>query len=583
MPASLRRLALVFAALAALVAGLMSALVPAESAQAATANTAVLRAPGSLTGGHRMVSANGNFELLMGRNGDLLLYNRWGQVMWSTRTAGHHGAHLSLQANGNLVLRERSGKAVWATKTRGSHAVLELRASGVLELVAHRHALWYTHTAVKSGSRDNPVASSLLASGSSLTAGHKLTSANGRATATTGQDGQFTDRGPDGVVWTTNSSGWAGARFTLANNGNLLLYAADGSALWQSRTRSRGAVLMLANNGNLILYNVHGQAVWQSRHAAEPQLAPTASVSHYVRNITGAGTDAGTLSGLGQADAAAAGSGKRLVVLDLGAQFSDLGTGSQWGVELTGTDAKLTDDQLVTALEGYLNGYGSKMSTGAQLVLAVVTNNDSHQYYTDGSGCPVPASGIADPLGAGGGAEWASVVNQLATYARSWPGITVAAGNDIEANFTGCVDQATAWTQALLGATSQPYVFTGTAWGCPTELGQTGTDCAAHGDYGWTQQALYQLAYGLAPSQSIPLPQIYIAEQATQWADISATGSAPIVFGGVLTSVSACAPADSGCTSLSSSTAWNTLSDQLSRSAATKIAAMPYATDLRVN
>jgi hypothetical protein len=174
MPVSLRRPIIVFAALAALVAGLVSALVPAQSARAATATSAVLRAPGTLTGGHRMVSANGNFELLMGRNGDLLLYNRWGQVMWSTRTAGHHGAHLSLQADGNLVVRARSGAALWATKTRGTHAVLELRASGVLELVAHRHALWYTHTAVRSGSRDNPAPRSRLASGESQTAGHKL-------------------------------------------------------------------------------------------------------------------------------------------------------------------------------------------------------------------------------------------------------------------------------------------------------------------------------------------------------------------------------------------------------------------------
>lgn len=589
MPASLRRLALVFAALAALVAGLVSALVPAESAQAATANTAVLRAPGTLTGGHRMVSANGNFELLMGRNGDLLLYNRWGQVMWSTRTAGHHGAHLSLQANGNLVLRERSGQAVWATKTRGSHAVLELRASGVLELVAHRHALWYTHTAVKSGSRDNPVPGSLLASGSSLAAGHKLTSANGRASATMGAYGQFTDSGPDGIVWTTNSSGWAGARFTLATNGNLLLYAADGSALWQSRTRARGAVLMLANNGNLILYNVHGNAVWQSRHAAEPQIfppgtsAPPVSVSHYPRNLTGDATsDTATMHATGCADATANTAGDRYaVVLDIGSQRTDL-PGDAWGAMLTQTSTKLTDAQLVTAVEAYLDGYAGCMADYSRLLLAVATNNDNHQYFVEGSDtCPTPPAGTDDPLGTAGGTDWAeNVIDPVATYAAQWPHITVAGGNDIEPGFAGCTSQATDWVTAFAAATTAPYVFIGSADGCPTVLGST-KDC----NYGWTQQQIYQLAYGISPARSVPLPQIYIPAQAAQWANISRSGvrggDAPIAFGGVLTAQGTCQP-DGDC-SLSGTTAWAKLWNALNTSPATTISGMPYATDLQVN
>lgn len=590
MPVSLRRLAIVFAALAALVAGLVSALVPAESAQAATSAPAVLRAPGTLTGGHRMASTNGNFELLMGRNGDLLLYNRWNQVMWSTHTAGHRGAHLSLQANGNLVLRARSGKALWATKTRGTHALLELRASGVLALVAHRRVLWYTHTAVKSGSRDNPVPGSLLGSGSSLTAGHRLTSANGQATATMGSDGQFTDRGPDGVVWTTNSTGWDGARFTLATNGNLLLYTADGSALWQSRTRARGAVLMLANNGNLILYDVHGSAVWQSRNAAEPQLfppgtsAPPVSVSHYPRNLTGDATsDAATMTATGCADAKASPAGHEYaVVLDIGSQRTDL-PGNAWGTMLTTTSTKLTDAQLVTAIEAYLDGYAGCMPDYSRLMLAVATNNDSHQYYTSGGGCPLPPAGTADPLGTAGGTDWAdNVIDPLVTYAAQWPHITVAGGNDIEPGFAGCTSQATDWITAFDAATTAPYVFIGSADGCPTTLGST-EDC----NYGWTQQQIYQLAYGISPARSVPLPQIYIPEQAIQWADISRTGvrggAAPIAFGGVLTSQGACAPVGSGCTSQSGTTAWNQLWNALNTSPATAISGMPYATDLQVN
>jgi hypothetical protein len=268
-------------------------------------------------------------------------------------------------------------------------------------------------------------------------------------------------------------------------------------------------------------------------------------------------------------------------VLDIGAQENDL-AGGAWGVKLSATSTKLTDTQLVTLLQSYIAGYGGCMAASGNLLLAVATNNDSRQYYTSAL-CPTPPPGSADPLGTEGGAEWAKVISQLATSAAGYPGITVAGSNDIEPNFAGCVSQASDWITALLKDTAGPYVFIGSADGCPTTLGST-KDCSAR----WTQQQLYNLAYGFAPTRSIPMPQIYTPGMAVQWANISkAGGSAPIAFAGVLTQQVACAQA--GCpelpggTTLSGATAWNYLSNQLTVSTGRRTSAGAYTTDLRVN
>jgi len=104
---------------------------------------------------------------------------------------------------------------------------------------------------------------------------------------------------------------------------------------------------------------------------------------------------------------------------------------------------------------------------------------------------------------------------------------------------------------------------------------------------GWTQQQIYDLAYGLNTSRSIPLPQVYTPGMAVQWANISRNGGSAIKFGGVLTEVAACAeagcPSLPGGTGLPSSSAWNYLSNQLSLSTGRWTSAGAYTTDLRID
>jgi hypothetical protein len=331
------------------------------------------------------------------------------------------------------------------------------------------------------------------------------------------------------------------------------------------------------------LDNAKGSVIWQSTKATVLNpAAPAQSTSHYIRT-----DDAAQLSDTGCTDAKANGTRNSIVILDIGAQFSDLGpTKDQWSVQLTGVDTTLSDPDLVTLLQSYVTGYGDCMAATGKLLLAVATNNDSGQDSAATAGaCPTSRSARPDPLGAAGGEEWADgVVGPLADYASAWAGIEVAGANDIEVGAVGCESQAAGWTSGFFAAsTDQKYSFIGSADGCPTDLGSTKA-C----DYGWTQKQLYRLAYGIAPLRSLPLPQIYTPDQAAQWANISkAGGTKSITFAGVLTQRAACAQA--GCpklpggTTLAGATAWNELANQLTLATGKRTGAGTYVTDLRVD
>jgi hypothetical protein len=70
-----------------------------------------------LQSGDHLVSANGKVRLEMqAADGNLVLYDKDGMVVWSSKTTKHGGATLSLQkSDGNLVIYDTSHKALWSS------------------------------------------------------------------------------------------------------------------------------------------------------------------------------------------------------------------------------------------------------------------------------------------------------------------------------------------------------------------------------------------------------------------------------------------------------------------------------------
>jgi hypothetical protein len=259
------------------------------------------------------------------------------------------------------------------------------------------------------------------------------------------------------------------------------------------------------------------QSATAATPAANAQIAaippvPPRSTSHYVRTITGPLVDSSS-AGEGCADAT---SGSTFVLLDIGAQLND-GT----GVALTVVNTRVAWAALRTAINGYTASFAS-CHTGPTATIAVGTNNE-------GSFTAFSATNR--------GTGWADhVINRLAPQ----PGLTLVGANDIEANFASSEAQAEAWETAYLKKATGVLIFNGAASGCPTTPGVTKHSCSPVRDDNhivktWTQAQYYRLAHALSPTRIRALPQIYRSGQATQWANIDATGTKNIPFVGALT------------------------------------------------
>jgi hypothetical protein len=53
----------------------------------------------------------------MQSDGNLVVYNRTKQPLWSSNTPTHPGAGLIVQNDGNVVIYTPDGKPLWATNT----------------------------------------------------------------------------------------------------------------------------------------------------------------------------------------------------------------------------------------------------------------------------------------------------------------------------------------------------------------------------------------------------------------------------------------------------------------------------------
>ncbi|MGI5229438.1 hypothetical protein [Actinoallomurus sp. CA-142502] len=86
-------------------------------------------------------------RLALRTDGDLVLLDQHGTVVWSTGTNAS-GTHAVFQADGNFVLYSSSQETLWSTRTDGHDgAVLVMRGNGDLAIVQGDTTLWHTGTA----------------------------------------------------------------------------------------------------------------------------------------------------------------------------------------------------------------------------------------------------------------------------------------------------------------------------------------------------------------------------------------------------------------------------------------------------
>ena len=80
-------------------------------------------------GGEHLISAGSKARLEMQQaDGNLVLKNADGSVLWSSGTSGHPNSYLTFQkSDGNLVLYASKGKSTWSSKPHNGAAQVVLQ------------------------------------------------------------------------------------------------------------------------------------------------------------------------------------------------------------------------------------------------------------------------------------------------------------------------------------------------------------------------------------------------------------------------------------------------------------------------
>ena len=95
---------------------------PTAWAQPKLISSKLLFAGQSLYVGQMLVSQNGNFQLVVQTDGDLVLYQVSPHIaVWSSQTVGQRSYELSMQTDGNVVLYDDATPphALWSSQTSG--------------------------------------------------------------------------------------------------------------------------------------------------------------------------------------------------------------------------------------------------------------------------------------------------------------------------------------------------------------------------------------------------------------------------------------------------------------------------------
>ncbi len=215
--------------------------------------------------GQDLRSANGRYRAVVQDDGNLVVYAPDGRVLWHSATRGDPGGRMALQSDGNLVLYSSAGRALWHSDTWGTPGSrLVLQDDGNLVLYAGPGApIWF------SGWDRGPGAPmDVLLPRQQLTAGQRLTSANGAYSAVLQSDGNFVLYASDRrVLWHSRTSTVPGGRLSSQADGNVVVRAPSRQVAWHAGTWGNpGTRLVLQSDGNLVLYASTGRALWSSSH-----------------------------------------------------------------------------------------------------------------------------------------------------------------------------------------------------------------------------------------------------------------------------------------------------------------------------
>ena len=201
--------------------------------------------------GEHVNSCNGNFQLAMQTDGNLVEYQlKPYRALWSTNTQGRNGASALMQTDGNLVVYDNVNRALWQTGSAGrGGSALAVQDDGNLVVYSQGWVVGWTASSYP------PVSVPCgLNPGEAIHAGQSRTSCDGRFVLAMQTDGNLVVYQGRRALWSTGTGGRGGQFAVMQADGNFALYGRT-AALWFSGTAGHaGSALSLQTDGNLVVY-----------------------------------------------------------------------------------------------------------------------------------------------------------------------------------------------------------------------------------------------------------------------------------------------------------------------------------------
>ncbi|ATQ43215.1 hypothetical protein [Caulobacter mirabilis] len=226
---------------------------------------------------HALHSPNGRFALVYQGDGNLVLYKNYPynndrKALWSIGKQTAPGRAL-MQGDGNLVVSDAFGGLVWASRTeRNPGACLAVHDNGnvVVYSPARNATIWSTNTSPQALPPNGPTATgSIMRPGQVLHPGDELWSDDNRFILRLEHQGNLVlYRNLSGVgrrsLWDSDTHGRLVEVCILYDDGNLVLAGPNDELVWNSGSHAPGGYLEVGSDGNLVIWNAQGQAAWHT-------------------------------------------------------------------------------------------------------------------------------------------------------------------------------------------------------------------------------------------------------------------------------------------------------------------------------
>ena len=247
------RLAAVLTAVVIAVTGSIAFAAPAS----AVTTVGAARVGTWLHPGDSLTSRNGQFQLIMQGDGNLVEYGIGRKVLWASSTTRAPGSSAVVNPDGRITIVQ-NGKLIarWGVAGRVGKQ-LQIGADGAItSLDTSGGIVWQAATF-----QDQVAAGSLIASGTVL----RSDASNARRLTMQG-DGNLVQTVNGSPVWSSRTGGHPGAYAAVQTDGNLVVYGTDKKALWASNTSRAGAGQLLVQvDANVVLYGKTDTRAWSTR------------------------------------------------------------------------------------------------------------------------------------------------------------------------------------------------------------------------------------------------------------------------------------------------------------------------------